>query len=669
MKKTRLLFICWLIASSTYGSEDAGYKLYPVAAVFAATDVGAGAASKIDPDFSSGVPGGIGGKFFDEKFRAVFPEAVQIIDDSNKRRTFAVSLQVVRASKYLVKKPDGTVDVYLPITGSIYFTNIMTGEVLFTSTITEIKIASLVSDAATAGSEKIKTLFRQNFEEVVSTLVADARKKFHPNTIGATVRNEWKDLVILDSGSEQGINRDDTMVSQKGDELSIISAGQNYALGKIQLGNSARGSSFSKVSNQTLAEIRKPRVLPLIDRAPQEFAEQTLVQLLSDALGAKSPISLIPVNRTYQSVLATIAAKANISQEQVRKRELPNFFFRLNIPDPIEYEVPTNLSYKTKHIYEAIALGELVDRSGRVLFAGIGRDRIEDEVTSGISFDPLSRKEVVIKNALNDLANRFGAEMRFANIELPVTHGGQQLELRDDLGILAAGASSRVYHSIGNVDGIKGEVRVPTWDINVSEVTTERVLANTDLPIVNGAPEPSLGDIVLANSVAGQKLSTKKRFSPCAEQKLGTIDIPGYGDIAQSIFASRFTAAYFSPGLGAKVGELVRAGSGFKDDLKFSDIPTDYCVEPVYRVDLVDPKCVGEACADVSTIRLTYRIRIGGVTGDVKARQGLETKMTGAMLPKSTPSDAKSASLRVDILDEVIKLDTNIISTLNNEVY
>ena len=299
----------------------------------------------------------------------------------------------------------------------------------------------------------------------------------------------------------------------------------------------------------------------------------------------------------------------------------------------------------------------------------MGRNRIEDEVTAGMSFNPAARREVVIKNALIDLANRFGSEMKFTNAQVAVISGGKEITLQDDHGMLAKGANWRVYRSIGEVAGIKGDVRVPTWEINISDVAANTATAVLDLPVVDGAPEPAVGDVVFLNGIAGDGLVTRKRFGPCPEQKLGAVDIPGYGDLAQNIFASRFKAAYFSRGLGAKVSELVRAGSGFKSDLKLADEVVDYCVEPVYRVDLTDPKCEGDACADVSTIRLTYRIRAGGATGEIKARHGLETKMTSAMLPKATTSTAKSQALRADMVDELLKLNASIIPSFTKETY
>ncbi len=650
-------------------AADSEYKLFPVAGVFVAKGNDQ-SSSRIDRDFSVAVPGERGGKVFEDKFRSAFPDSSTAITDGNKRRTFAVSLQIARASKYIIKKPDGTDDVYLPISGSIYFTNLLTGEVLYTLNKTEIKVATLKSNSAGDGSIRVRELYKENFEELIDSLVRDAKNQFHPSTISAEVKSEWQGMAILAGGREQGISREDTLVDQKGNELLVLSSGPTYSIAKVQLGSFKNGDSYSKVSNQTLAEIRKPRVLAIIDKAPNDFPEVTLVQLLSDALGSKSSISLVPVNKTFQAVLTTFASKVDISQEKVRQRELPNFFYRLTIPEPIEYEVPTNLSHKTRRVYEAFALGSLVDRSGRVLYAGIGKNSIEDEVTTGISFNSAARREILIKNALVDLANKFAAEMKFSDAEIPVISASPGFVTIDDKhGMLSKGSNWRVYKSIGNVNGIKGDVKVPTWEISVQEVINTQAQALIDLPLADGVPMPASGDVVFLNGVSGDGYITRKRFTACPEQKLGTIAIPGYGDIAQNIFSSKFKGAYFTVGLSEKVSDLVRSGSGFKSDLKIPLISADYCVEPVYRVDMAEPKCEGDSCAEIANMRLTYRIRIGNQAGEIKVRQGLETKMTSAMLPKKSSPAAKSSALLADLLDESVSLNLGIIPSLLSESY
>jgi len=58
----------------------------------------------------------------------------------------------------------------------------------------------------------------------------------------------------------------------------------------------------------------------------------------------------------------------------------------------------------------------------------------------------------------------------------------------------------------------------------------------------------------------------------------------------------------------------------------------------------------------VATIKLGYRVRLGGADGPVKATAGMETKMTATALPRATPAEARAQALLGDLFDEVIKL-------------
>ncbi len=379
--------------------------------------------SRINLDFRAAIESGEQ-SYFARRFRERFPACAQTISEANYRRTYAVSLQIARASRYTVSKADGTVDLYAPVTGSLYFTNVATGEVLYAATRTTIKTVSVMPDQAEPG-KRIVGLFVESFHDVVDDLVGDAAKRFNPMTVGATVRAIWNGLAILDGGTDQGVGHDDTLIDERGNELRVISSAPSYAVAVAELGTLAAGVKFSKVTNQTLAEIRKPRVLPLVVRAPQDFPDEVLVQLFSDALGSEAVISLVPVNRTFGAVVRTMGGQMDFSEEKLRARELPQFFVRLSVIDALSYDRPTNLKYKTLRVTLALAYAELIDRAGRVLYAAHATERVEDEITSGMALDLRARKEVAVKNALLALAKRFAAEFKFETAKIEITQGGQ----------------------------------------------------------------------------------------------------------------------------------------------------------------------------------------------------------------------------------------------------
>ena len=649
--------------------DGAGLRLYPVKGVFYPV-MADGSPTRIDQDFRDAVEKGVGAAFFEKRFREEFPDAASTIDDRNKRRTFAVSLQVARAAHYEVPKPNGTVDVYLPLSASLYFTNVMTGEVLYTSTRTDIKMATLAGKPDPA---RVRQLFLENFQELAGDLIRTAKGQFHPARLTATIRAEWKGLQILDKGFEQGVAKDDSLLDDKGNELRVISAGPDYAVARLELGQAARGASFAKVSNQTLSDIKKPRAMVLVSQSPAGYPPEVLTQLLSDALGAKAGVSIVAVNRSFANVLQVLSNDTGLSQQQLRSRELPDYFVRLKVPEVVHFEAPTNLGHVTRRTYATQALAEFVDKDGRVLVAGIGRDQIVDEVIAGISFDRNSRREVVMKNALTDLSNRLAQTLKFRHTELPVSPSGDTVSLKDDQGILVRGKDAVAYRSIGKIDGIAGDVRVPIWILDITDVKDGVASAVPSLPLIKDAPPLAPGDMVLIDSVATPLPVTRQRLGACApvagqSDKLGSIDLPGFNDLALNVFAGNFSAPYFVTGFAEQLNQVVRAGAGFKSDLKLTDKPLDYCVDPVYRVDAEGEFACppGESCGQAIKVRLTYRVRQGA---DIKARHGLEITMTSASLPAEVSVDTRAKALHLDLVDEVLKLTPQIIPKFATDAF
>ena len=612
--------------------------------------------SIIDPDFKAAI-GPAEKAFFAERFRARFPQAVATITEGNQRRTYAVSLQIARASKYLIEKIDGTTDMYLPVTASIYFSNVMTGEVLYAETRTTIRTKPIVASEGRAGSPEVITQFAATFRGVVDDLVGDAQSRFHPTVVSARGVQEWMGLAILDGGRKQGISRGDSLSDDKGNEVRVISAGPTYAIGTVELGSFVKGSVYAKITNRTLAEIQKPRVLPIVESAPPGFAEESVVQLFTDALGSEAPVSLVPVNRTFGAVVKAIGSQIDLSKEKLTARELPNFFVRLSVLDPVVFERPTNIAYKTVRVTTSMAHAEVVDRAGRVLHASVGRDRVEEEITQGMALNLAARKEIAVKNALLDLAKQLASGMKFENVQLEVAQATPSIQVRDPSGFLLPGATMRTYRNLGRVDGISGEVRVPTWDVEVTGAGKEGALLSTTLPVVTGAPVPALGDVVILDGVA-IATARRMRMGGCGgpAEQLGTVTVPGFGPLALNVFAARFPAPFYASGLASKVNALVRGGTGFRADIQLKEPVVDFCVQPVNKIEKEAPTCTDSVCADVALVKLTFRFRKGSPTSEVSSRTGMESRMTAAALPKATAASARSECLRADLLDEILKI-------------
>ena len=650
-----------LLFSATATALPSGYKFYPVPGIsFPSTS-----ASLIKSQFRKLLAGPELDSFRGRFLKAFAADAEDTITDANKRHTFAVSMQLVRASLFTVKKSNRA-DVYIPITASVYLTNVMTGEVLYTVTRTDyVETTDMLSDIQDR-SVGLDKLFLDNFHTLTDELVADVRAHFKPEVIATKVAREWSGLAILDGGQDKGLARDDTLVDETGNnELRVISTGLNYAVAKSEQGKFKVGGGFFRISNKKVGDLQKPRILPIVDEAPEGFPRETLVQIFSDALGSKAPVSLVPINETYKHVQETIAQSIDMSQEQLSQRELPDMFLRLAILDPLTYEAPTKLAHKQVRVTDAVALAEVVDNSGRVLYAGHGRDQIEDEIVAGIVLPLGARREIAIKNAMLDLAKHFASDFKVSSATLNVTSGGTNITIADPAGVLSVGSSARVFRRVGKG---KGEVLVPIWEVEVTDSNGNTAQASAALPEFKNAPNPDKGDVVIIEAAPGAP-AVRNRFSACGSvEKLGAIEIPEFEALANNVLAAKYRAPYYLSGLAERISNLLHDDGSFKPERKQAPPKIEYCVQPVYRIDGGPQKCKDEYCSDTASVKLTYRIRKGtDASGEVRVRHAMETKMDGRGMMKDTSSDARRTALRVDLIDEILKLGSSAAADLANE--
>lgn len=628
------------------GAPSAGYQLFPVRGVFFPPDEGR---SHIDADFRTALKGVEPGSFA-ARFRQRFPQAATTISEKTQRRTFAVSLQVARASRYTVNKIDGTTDVYLPVTASLYFTNVMTGEVLFAVTRTTIKAASVRPADATAGSERVVALFGESFQSVVDDLIADAGQRFSPTVIEATVRARWNGLALVNRGTAEGLATGDALTDREGNELEVRFSGEHASVAAVTLGTFKEGDSFAKVTNRTLADFKKPRALVLVESVPASIPEELAVQLFSDALGA-APLSLVPVNRTFAAVLQSVGTQIDLSQEKLTQRELPSLFVRLHVPEPIVFERATNADYRTLRVTEALAFAEVVDRSGRVLYAGQGRDRIEDEITAGMALNVEARREIAVKNALLALARKLTTDFKPVAAQLQVIAGSPAAAVADPNGWLSLGETVHALRKLPAIEGLDGPLFAPTWELQVG-VTEDTTPVSILVPLFAGAPPLEKGDVVQVEATGGG--SSRRSLGPCGpEDRLGELEVPGYGALAYNLFASGSRAPFHTAGLPEAVTRILREGAGFKAALHLSEPRVDACIQPAYKIGGREQHCDERSCADTVNVKVGFRLRAGSAAPRSFA---LDTRMTSTALPPGTAEPVRMQCLTADLVDEILKL-------------
>ena len=267
MKLIALLCTALLSIGTSQAFAQAGVSVYPVRAVFPSDAVKSNdlfmmLSRRTAPERMSCT-----GETFEKKFRQYFPHAAATINDSNKYSTFAAFLQIPRVSLYRIQKTDKLVDLYLPVTVSINFANMVTGESLYSSTRTPTTASSRRCPAGTNPVKMIRgssTCTAKTYNDLLGVVLKQAKASFTPSTINAKVGSEWNGNYILDRGMDAGMVKGDIIVDQHKNQLSVVHAAHKYSVAQSLLGAPKKDSVFSKYSNESMDELKNEGMRPLM---------------------------------------------------------------------------------------------------------------------------------------------------------------------------------------------------------------------------------------------------------------------------------------------------------------------------------------------------------------------------------------------------------------------
>lgn len=448
--------------------------------------------------------------------QSAFPRYVSDnISAKTRNQTWVVSAEVVRASRYMVNK-GATTDIFLPLTVSLKFTNILSGEVLFSRSHTEIQPASFL--AADLESDATKEVLRKHYQELLKTslenVIKEASQHFQPAQITTTVQKVWKGYVILDKGLDAGIGNNDELVQGDGSSIRVIHAEANYAVAILILGKDIhKDAVFEKIATSTRNAVRKPKALLADIHVPAGYSKNLVEQLFSDNLG-DAAFTLIPINARFSQLSQAISQETELSQDHIAGldsgksandnfRPLPELFLRISVAEPLVYSITSSTGEVQHRVVESRVYGDMLDNTGRVVFATQAKDRIEENIPSGIGFDTESRIEVATKNALLELAKQFTGNVKFNRFSLKVDNTQDDtFEVIDSSGQLQIGAAIKVFRQVkaDDVDAL-----IPLWEARVEQRKGEVAIARLLLPI-NSSPEqtlkPKSNDLVLLDSAS-----------------------------------------------------------------------------------------------------------------------------------------------------------------------
>ena len=595
MKKPLIGFLFILVVLGSLASSvlaEDPIQVYPLQALFIG-DKALGNAAFTKAISITGNPGDRNYAIsrFSEVFKRNFPNNIATINEQNKYTSFIAYLQIPRVSQYKVQKTDTLVDLYLPMTMTISFANMVTGEVLYTYTYTyysrrEATVASLNDERVTI------ELYRDTYNSLLEKVVLAAKENFRPFSVAATVKKEWQGLYILDKGDTQGITKGDTLIGPNGMPLTVVYAGGQYSVAQPVMGVPKVGMSFNKRSNGNLDELKKPKVMlmpGITIKNDATIPDQMVYQLFINALGKNAAFSIISIDKGFYDAQKVATQDTGLTQSVTQQRELPDYYLRLQFNGPVSVTLPSNKPDVYYDEHSVRACGDFLDRSGRVLYGKCVDEKVTDEIVAGIRFAKEDREEVVVKNALVKLADDFIHAVKFKRFELSVQAvEGDTVVVADKAGLLPIGGNAQSFRNIGEVDGIVGPLQAPTWLLNVTG--RKGLLAETSLvgPIIKALPRPTKDDLVLVEGMVTGIKDPLKRFRICEKTQSESyegLSTQVYYSVVEGLGYPLYDSFTFNQALAPIKG----AGYGFKSSkdeqpLKVSDI--NYCVEPITKITL-----------------------------------------------------------------------------------
>ena len=574
------------------------------------------------------------------------------LNTSNANSTFAVSFHIVRANSFSVEKGNGNSDVVATLTGSVYFTNIISGEIL--TTISKSVVSrSIVPTQPDLTSQK-RLLYGQALDSLITDLLSDAGRQFNPINVETKLSDRFGELLIFDAGYSKGIQVGDQINGTDGNLINILYSSEKYSVGKSLFpGNINLGASFSKFMSHPATGKDRPRVAVLIESLPVGYSKDYIARLFSDLLGDSAPISIVQVNTGFSQLLNAVKQDndAQLSNMNSADRLAPNLIIRLNVSDPIHYQVDTNLAYEKTRRYETRVFADVIDSSGRINFSVSGADVINDKITHGIGVGVDERREVNIKNALADVAKKFVKltnQIRDQSEIVNVTGSDYQINSpnkifsKQQVGFVLRKARAKIGNDTQSI--YVPIVEASVTEFNGKSPTTLTYHMQIESPNAKVVP----GDIFEVTRF-GTPPQSATTFAACGPvETLGNAKTPLIMQLMTYSLGQKMPGMFYVQNAAELSKDIIGTQTGFSSGIKW-DIPNvSICIQPVDRVTIGDEQC-GQHCERSITSRTTLRIKSGE---NILNRIGFESQYKSTGYYKSSDSTQLKKQLDADILDE-----------------
>lgn len=580
--------------------------------------------------------------------------------------TFAVSFHLTRMTTYKATKADGNVELLAPVTGSVYFTNVLTGEILFAVSGTNTARALLHAKELEGGGavREADKLYDSALLALIDQLSKTANESFQPKVVETQVAGLQNGLILLSGGYKQGIQLGDKLEDEASGLIKVVYAGSDYSVAKEELVSGVKiGSVFHKFIVGKIDGRLRPRTTVVVDKLANSFSPEYVTALFSEQLGDKAPLTLVQVNGNFSELLNTVVQENDLTTGSTLKRKVPDLIIRLRVDDPIQFETKTNLAFKTVRGFEANAFAEVIDNTGRVLFTAAGHDLQQIEVTRGLDLAPEARLEIAIKNALVTLAQEMGklAEGKFESVNV--------VRAEKDSAFVATQGKVFAQNQRGfvlrtaefKIAGKSRKLLFPLYEATAEERTGNETRVDTKGLFLGTQQQPIAAGDIFESLQLGTAPKTAATFGLCStSETLGTVTTPDFESIVSVALGKSMPGMYYIPDIRKAADAVIGPGQGFDAAVQW-DMPTlATCLQPVQRVDITGEACA-EHCQKQVTARYTIRVKNGDV---IAARVAMESKFQTVGYDKSTGEQDVAKLVRSDLVDEAHKLLNQVAAKL-----
>lgn len=553
---------------------------------------------------------------FIKTYLANFPDTTSELTDKNKYKTIVSYISIPRASKYIVKKPNGN-EIFLPLTTSLTFVNVLTGETIYSTSHTIYN--KLLED----NYEQITEKYMSAYSDSLANVIEKSKTNFHPFEIPVKVIDIYKNLYVLDKGSEVGIAEDDLLFDSNENQLSIIYSTLNYSIAKPVLGNDIKVNSvFAKQSNNGgINQIKKPKVLLIND-----MGNSSIYDLLITNLGDNSKINLLATNPTFNEMRKTVVdINNNFKSTNIVPKNLPDYFLLFNFTPPVKTAFKQNQSGLDSIYYQMLGCGTMFDKTGKVVFAKCADDKTEPRFSNqdyGTSEADITG--ILFKNLIAKISQQINAQIEFREYEFKIKQiENNEIVIEDKSEILSEGDVVTIFKS-HKANG--NEYLIPEFKYNVITVSKGLATCSLDYPYTDNIEKPSKSDVAKSSmivSVGGSnfyKVDTsnmKLSDSNVTIKHLDKFIIPIIGTSFKKPLSLDNTT--IEDKMNAVNGTLM-----FRDKLNISKSASDSKVIPYYSAVLKKHKVKGYTKID--TYKLTVGIKIsekGKIVADKSVNQDI----------------------------------------------